>query len=93
MEVRLPPEQEAFIEQNVRTGRFASSDEAIHAAIELLEEQERELDELKAAVDEADEDIAQGRYTDYADEALPQLLEELKHEGKALRHKHPGSPR
>ena len=42
MEVHLTPSQEAFIQQHVSTGRFATSDEAIQEAIILLQERERQ---------------------------------------------------
>ncbi|MGH9622237.1 MAG: type II toxin-antitoxin system ParD family antitoxin [Bryobacteraceae bacterium] len=85
MEVHLTPQQQAFIEQNVRAGRFASNDDAVRAAVELLEEWERELEQLRAGVDEADDDIAHGRYSEYTGETLPQLFEELKREGRVLK--------
>lgn len=85
MEVRLSSEQESFIEQNVRAGRFASADDAIRAAVELLEEHERELDELRAGVDAGDEDYAQGRYTEHTIESTPELFEELRRGSRAYR--------
>lgn len=42
MEVHLRPEQEAFILQRVRTGRFATADDAVREAVSLLEEREGE---------------------------------------------------
>ena len=40
MEVHLSPEQEAFIQQRVRIGRFTTADQAVQEAVPLLEEQE-----------------------------------------------------
>ena len=40
MEVHLTPHQEAFIEQRVSNGRFATADDALQAAVSLLEERE-----------------------------------------------------
>jgi antitoxin ParD1/3/4 len=85
MEVHLPPQQQAFIEQNVRAGRFASENDALRQAVELLQERESELEHLRAAVDESDADIDHGRYSEYSDETLPHLLDELKTEGRALK--------
>ncbi len=85
MEVHLTPQQEAFIEQSVREGHFASADEAVREAVDLLEQQARWLQEVRAAVDESDEDFANGRYTEYTDETTPQLLAELKQEARAVR--------
>jgi putative addiction module CopG family antidote len=42
MEVHLTPDQEAFIQQHVSTGRFATVEEAVQEAITLLEERERQ---------------------------------------------------
>ena len=42
MEVHLTPDQEAFIQQHVSTGRFATADEAVQEAVMLLEERERQ---------------------------------------------------
>ena len=41
MEVHLKPEQEIFIQHSVREGTFATPDEAVQAAVDLLEERER----------------------------------------------------
>jgi putative addiction module CopG family antidote len=40
MEVHLTPRQEAFIQRRVSAGHFATQDEAIQAAVALLEERE-----------------------------------------------------
>ena len=37
MEVHLRPEQELYIQSQVRQGRFATPDEALQAAVTLLE--------------------------------------------------------
>lgn len=84
MEVHLTPQQQSFLERSVRTGRFASQEEAVREAVELLEKQERAREEMRAAVDEGDDDIAHGRYQEYTDEAASRLAEELKREARAL---------
>jgi putative addiction module CopG family antidote len=40
MEVHLGPDQEAFVLQRIRSGRFATADEAVREAVSLLEEKE-----------------------------------------------------
>ena len=40
MEVHLKPEQEEFIQHRVSAGAYASIDDAVQAAIDLLEERE-----------------------------------------------------
>jgi hypothetical protein len=49
------------------------------------EETERSRIEMLAALDEAEADLKAGRYTDYTDETLPKLADELKREGRAER--------
>jgi hypothetical protein len=50
------------------------------------EEGERARLELLAALDEAEADLAAGRYCDYTDTTLPRLAEELKRESRESRH-------
>jgi len=50
MEVHLSPEQEAFIQQRIRTGRFTTADQAVQAAVSLLEEQESDNATAKGAM-------------------------------------------
>jgi hypothetical protein len=52
--------------------------------VQLTPKQEA-LQRLRNAVDEGDEDLEAGRYSDYTDESSPQLLEELKREARAAR--------
>lgn len=40
MEFHLRPEQELFIRAQINQGRFATPDEAVQAAVALMEEQE-----------------------------------------------------
>ena len=84
MEVRLTPDQEALLRQALKTGRLSNEDEAAREAFSLWEKRERNRAELIAALDEAESDLAAGRYTDHTDETLPQLADDLKREGRAL---------
>lgn len=59
-------ELQQFLEEEVRTGRFASVDEAIEAAVMQMMVEERNLppldDELEARLLRADEQISRGEY-------------------------------
>jgi putative addiction module CopG family antidote len=85
MEVRLTPEQEALIAQAVQSGRYQTAEDAVKDALAIWGENERRRIELIAMIDEGDADLAEGRYTDYTDETLPALFEELKKEARAMR--------
>ena len=60
MEVRLTPDQEAFIRQAIETGRFSRAEDAIEEALSLWEEHERARAEILAAVDTAEASLSRG---------------------------------
>ena len=71
MEIRLSPELAAVVEQDVAAGRFASAEEYVAAAVELLHEREmgwngETLDEFNAKLEES---IAQAERGDVLGEA------------------------
>jgi antitoxin ParD1/3/4 len=71
MEIRLSPELAAVVEQDLATGRFASAEEYIAAAVELLHEREmgwngETLEEFNAKLEES---IAQAEHGEVLDEA------------------------
>ena len=85
MDVQLTPDQEAFVRQGIERGEFNHPADAVRAALRLWEERERSRAEIRAAFDEAEADLASGRYRDYSDETLPGLAEEIKREARAQR--------
>ncbi|WP_417686066.1 type II toxin-antitoxin system ParD family antitoxin [Roseibium sp.] len=58
---------EAFIAQQVETGRFNNASEVVRAGLRMLEDYETRLAEARVLVDEADAEIAAGKGIDYAD--------------------------
>ena len=85
MEVHFTPEQEAFIHQGIASGRYRNAEDALREAMARWEEDERRRMELLSAFDEAEADLKTGQYTDYTNETLSQLSEELKQEARAAR--------
>lgn len=85
MEVHFTPEQESFIRQAIKSGRLHRPEDAVQQALSLWERQERNRVELFAALDEAEADLQSGQYSDYTDETLPDLTDQLKTEARALR--------
>jgi len=62
---------EDFISATIQTGRYNNASEVVRAGLRLLEENERKIAQLKAAVQEG---MMSGRYEDFdADEHLRQL--------------------
>jgi putative addiction module CopG family antidote len=80
------PEADAIIDRQVAKGSFASAEEVIRAGVELLEQQDEELAELRRQIAEGDEAYARGEYTKY--DSADELLADIKLLGeKQLRRK------
>jgi putative addiction module CopG family antidote len=60
VEVRLTPDQEAFVRQAIEAGRLHSPEDAVEEALRLWEERERNRTEILAAVDLAEASLARG---------------------------------
>jgi len=75
--VTLPPELEAFIEERVAAGRFATAGEADREGLRLLEEREQERDavltELRRDIEIGVEEAKAGKLSDG-----PAFLEQLR---------------
>lgn len=84
MEVRLTEKQEELIRQAVADGRYPSPEAAVQQALAWWEEEESARVELIASLEEAEADFEAGRGTTYTEETLPDLIEEIKREGRAL---------
>jgi antitoxin ParD1/3/4 len=52
---------ERFIEAQVRAGRYDNGSEVVRAALRLLEDHEARMKELRAAIAQADAEIAAGQ--------------------------------
>ena len=85
MEVRLTPEQQAFVQLAIKNGRYQSAEDAVRDAMTRWEEEERSRAEIVAAIDDGANDLETGAYRDYTDSTLSQLAQEIKTEGRAFR--------
>jgi antitoxin ParD1/3/4 len=78
MNVSLTKELEIWVEDLVKSGMYQSSSEVIRAALRLLHKTETlpetQLEAIKAAVKQGQDDILAGRHT----ENHPQLLADVK---------------
>lgn len=72
--VTLGKHFEAFIAQQVESGRYSSASEAVRAGLRLLEEREVKLVALRRALQE-------GENSGFADYSLGRLMGELDGEG------------
>lgn len=60
----LDPSHEAFIDQAVRSGRYASRAALINQGVQLVRQREERLAAVRAAIERGIEDVRAGRVTD-----------------------------
>jgi putative addiction module CopG family antidote len=78
MNVELTPDQRAFVQRAIESGRFQSEEEAVQEAMALWEERERRRLELLAMLDEADAELARDEGIPLTEESVKVLVEEAK---------------
>lgn len=85
MEVKLTPTQEVLIQRAIEQGRYRSAEHAVRDAMARWEERERQRVDLTTGIARAEAELNSGSYSDYTDDTLPLLADELKHEARQLR--------
>jgi putative addiction module CopG family antidote len=93
MEVRLTPDQEAFIRRAIEAGRFGRAEDAVSEALSLWEERERKRSEFLATLDDAKASIARGEGRVITQESMRDLAAEVKDRGRARLAADPSTPR
>jgi antitoxin ParD1/3/4 len=82
MNITLTPEQEKYIQSQLKEGKYNSVEQLISEALQLLEERNRTLEqkgfeELKLKITSGTESIARGQVTD-GEVAFAQLQEKIR---------------
>jgi antitoxin ParD1/3/4 len=89
MEISLSPEQVSFLERQVQSGRFASAEDAIRGAVDLLELHEADdlvgwdIDELRREVQLGIDQLDRGEGIEMDEAALHEMMEGVKARGRA----------
>ena len=78
MNVSLAPELERFLNEQVRSGRYPSTEEAVSKAVELLKEMEEAENRLETLLQEAEDsgpatEMTAQDWTDIENEVLNRL--------------------
>jgi putative addiction module CopG family antidote len=76
--VELTPDQQAFVQKAIESGRFNREEEAVQEAMKLWEERERRRLEIVAMIDEADASLARGEGREFTRESTQALADEIK---------------
>ncbi len=91
MDISLNQGHRERIKRKVEAGLYGSTDEAIARALDLLDEFDEELAELRAKIQQGIEQLENGQYAEYTDETLHQLFEGVKRRGRERRKTHQSS--
>jgi putative addiction module CopG family antidote len=81
MSIQLAPRVEALIREKVASGRYATAEEVVEAAMRLLDERDRG-DRLRASLIEAEEQTRQGQVIEWT----PELRDQIRREADAMTH-------
>jgi Arc/MetJ-type ribon-helix-helix transcriptional regulator len=82
MDVELTPDQKAFAQRAIESGRLQSEKDAVHEALALWEERERQRTEFLLTLDEAKASLARGDGRVVTQESMRQLAAEVKERGR-----------
>jgi putative addiction module CopG family antidote len=89
MTIQLPTDVEALIRQKVARGLYANADEALAAAVRLLDVYDRRLLQLRAKIQVGLDELDRGEVY----ELTPELWDEINREAdEALRRGEPPDP-
>jgi putative addiction module CopG family antidote len=83
MEVRLTPDQEAFVRRAIDAGRFGRVEDAVEEALSLWEERERKRAEFVTTLDDAKASIARGEGRVITEQSMRNLATDVKRRGRA----------
>ncbi|HEX3742788.1 MAG TPA: type II toxin-antitoxin system ParD family antitoxin [Bryobacteraceae bacterium] len=83
MDVQLTPDQQAFTQRAIESGRFHSEQDAVREALALWEERERARIEFLLTLDDGRTAIARGEGRVMTQESVRQLAQEVKGRGRA----------
>jgi antitoxin ParD1/3/4 len=80
-QIVLTDREEAFVSELVRSGRYGNASEVLHDGLRLMERKQlleaEKLKELRARLDQAERDIADGHVVTYEPGLLDRLDEEI----------------
>ena len=83
MKVHISPDQRAFIQEGIESGRFRNEEDALQEALALWEERERRRSEILGAVDKAERSIARGKSRVITPTSMRVLAKRIKQRGRS----------
>ena len=81
MNVSLTPELERLVQRKVKSGEYQTASEVIREGLRLIKERDKQA-WLRAEIQKAIDEIDRGEYTEYTEENLHELFEDVKRRGR-----------
>jgi antitoxin ParD1/3/4 len=78
MSVRLDDKTEAIISEKVASGQFRNASETIAEAVRQMDERDRRLEELRAALAVAEAQVERGEYVEWTPQRANEIFAEAK---------------
>lgn len=79
--ISLTPQQDAFVDEIVKSGEYQNASEAVRDALRTLQRRRQEdalkLERLRALIDEGIDDLENGRFDEVSDSELEDYFEAL----------------
>lgn len=83
MDVQLSPDQQAFVQRAIESGRLHSEVDAVKEALALWEERERQRIEFILSLEEARASLLRGEGIEITEESVRQLVQDVEARGRA----------
>jgi Arc/MetJ-type ribon-helix-helix transcriptional regulator len=83
MDLQLTSGQKAFVRRAIESGRLRSEEDAVHEALALWEDRERQRAQFLLTLEDARASLARGEGRVITQESMRQLAEEVKERGRA----------
>ena len=89
----IPPDLEAFLQAEVASGKYSSTDEAVSEAVRLLRERERQLSNLRREIEIGMSALNRGELTEIQTDAdRHALIDDIQRRGRERLQAMQGSP-
>jgi putative addiction module CopG family antidote len=82
MATSIPPEIEHYLDEVVRSGRYASSDQAVREAFRLLRQHDRQAEALRADIKAGFDQLERGEGIELDDAGLREFLADVQSRGR-----------
>jgi antitoxin ParD1/3/4 len=76
----VPPEFQQFVDQQIASGQYQTAGEVVSDGLRLLQAREKRLQELRAEIQPAIEELDRGETFDVDQQGLRALFDEIKSE-------------